>query len=236
MHIDQYRHIVVEGPIAAGKSALATKLAEHCHARTLLEQPQENPFLERFYRDAERHALPAQMFFLFQRMNLVKELRQWREQMDRQSDNAAPAAKAAGNGAPASGPTQIVSDFLLEKDVIFSRLTLDEEQLALYQQLYEHLQPHAPVPDLVIYLQAPPEVLAERLRSRNLASEALISETYLSRLCESYSRFFYHYETAPLLIVNTEHLSPVDSSEDFALLLERIASMRGKREFFNQGE
>ncbi len=233
MQIDQYRHIVVEGPIAAGKSALAAKLAAHCNARTLLEHPQENPFLEKFYRDAERYALPAQMFFLFQRMDLVKELRHLREQMD----NAAPAAKTVNGTVPAATlPTQIISDFLLEKDVIFSRLTLDEDQLALYQQLYEHMQPHAPVPDLVIYLQAPPEVLAERMRSRNLASEALISETYLSRLCESYSRFFYHYETAPLLIINTEHLNPVDSSEDFALLLERIGSMRGKREFFNQGE
>ena len=181
MQIDQYRHIVVEGPIAAGKSALAAKLAAHCNARTLLEHPQENPFLEKFYRDAERYALPAQMFFLFQRMDLVK---------------ATLTVIVTGNGtvSAATLPTQIISDFLLEKDVIFSRLTLDEDQLALYQQLYEHMQPHAPVPDLVIYLQAPPEVLAERMRSRNLASEALISETYLSRLCESYSRFFYHYE------------------------------------------
>jgi deoxyguanosine kinase len=213
MNIDQYRYIVVEGPIGAGKSSLARRIAAHCNAQALLELPQENPFLEKFYRDAGRYALPTQLFFLFQRMNQLRDLAQ--------TDlfNA-----------------RVVSDFLLDKDPIFARLTLGDDELNLYRQLYEHLRPQAPAPDLVVYLQAQPETLIERIRKRGIAMEAAISETYLYRLCESYSRFFYHYEAAPILIVNTEHLNPVDRDEDFELLLTRIASMRGKREFFSRGE
>lgn len=213
MNIDQYRYIVVEGPIGAGKSSLARRIAEHCGAQPMLELPQENPFLEKFYRDAARYALPTQMFFLFQRMNQLRDLAQ--------TDlfNA-----------------RVVSDFLLDKDPIFARLTLGDDELNLYRQLYEHLRPQAPSPDLVIYLQAQPETLVDRIKKRGIAMEAAISETYLYRLCESYSRFFYDYEAAPLLIVNTEHLNPIEREEDFELLLARIASMRGKREFFSRGE
>lgn len=213
MSLDKYKYMVVEGPIGAGKSSLARKLAEALRAQTLLELPQENPFLERFYRDATRYALPTQMFFLFQRMNQLRDLVQ----------------------GDLFGST-VVSDFLLDKDPIFARLTLGDDELNLYQQLYDHLRPQAVVPDLVIYLQAQPETLIERIRKRGIASEAGISEMYLFRLCESYSRFFYHYDAAPLLIVNTENLNPIERDEDFALLLKRIADMRGRREFFNLGE
>jgi deoxyguanosine kinase len=205
--------MVVEGPIGVGKTTLARKLAESFGGQTLLEQPEENPFLEKFYRDSARHALPTQLFFLFQRMNQLRDM----------SQNDLFTAP-------------VVSDFLLDKDSLFARLTLADEELNLYRQLYEYLSPQAPQPDLVIYLQAQPETLVDRVRKRGVPMESAISEEYLLRLCESYSRFFYHYEAAPLLIVNTEHLNPIQHDEDFRLLLNRIRNMRGKREFFSRGE
>jgi deoxyadenosine/deoxycytidine kinase len=213
MDFEKYKYVVVEGAIGAGKTSLTRKLAAYSGAQTLLELPEENPFLERFYKDAARYALPTQMFFLFQRLNQLRELAQ-----------------------PDLFDTRIVSDFLLDKDPIFARLTLGDDELALYQQLYDHLRPQAPSPDLVIYLQAEPQTLIERIKKRGIAMEAGISENYIHRLCESYSRIFYDYEAAPLLIVNTEHLNPIDNDDDFALLLTRIKEMRGKREFFNRGE
>lgn len=211
--MNNLKYVVVEGPIGVGKTSLTRRIAEHWGAQTLLELPQDNPFLEKFYRDPARYALPTQMFFLFQRMNQLRDL----------------AQADMFDGA-------IVSDFLLDKDPIFARLTLGDDELNLYRQLFEHLRPQAAVPDLVIYLQAQPETLIERVKKRGIPMEAGISETYLYRLCESYARFFYHYESTPLLIVNTEHLNPILRDEDFDLLMSRIRNMRGKREFFNLGE
>ena len=213
MSLERYNYIVVEGPIGVGKTTLARRLAESTSGHTLLELPQENPFLEKFYRDPSRHALSTQMFFLFQRMNQLRDLKQ---------------TDMFGG--------RIVSDFLLDKDPIFARLTLSDDELNLYQQLYDHLRPQAAAPDLVIYLQAQPDTLIDRVRKRGIPMEAGISEVYLYRLCESYSRFFYHYDAAPLLIVNTENLNPIERDQDFELLLRRIGNMRGKREFFNIGE
>lgn len=213
MSLDKHKYVVVEGPIGVGKTTFARKLAESMKAQTLLELPQENPFLEKFYREPTRYALPTQMFFLFQRMSQLSDLAQT-DLFD----------------------ARVVSDFLLDKDPIFARLTLGDDELNLYQQLYDHLRPQAAIPDLVIYLQAQPETLIERVKKRGVLMETGISEVYLYRLCESYSRFFYHYDAAPLLIVNTENLNPIERDEDFSLLLTRISNMRGKREFFNLGE
>ena len=129
-----------------------------------------------------------------------------------------------------------MSDFLLDKDAIFAQLTLGDDELALYRQMHAQLRPQVPAPDLVIYLQAEPQVLLERIRQRGIAMEAAISDAYLARLCESYSRFFYHYDAAPILIVNNEHLNPLADDADFELLLARIAQMRGRREFFKRAE
>jgi deoxyguanosine kinase len=213
MNFDTYRYVVVEGPIGVGKTSLAAKIAARFESATLLEQPTDNPFLERFYRDSVRYALPAQMCFLFQRVEQLRAM-----------------ARADLFNA------QVVSDFLLDKDPLFARLTLPDDELILYHQLYEYVQPQAPTPDLVIYLQASPETLTERVKKRGVSIESGISEVYLNRLCESYSRFFHDYDKAPLLIVNTENLNPIGRDEDFELLLAHINNMRGKREFFSIGD
>jgi deoxyguanosine kinase len=210
MNFDKYKYIVVEGPIGVGKTTLAQKIAFAFSAETLLEMPEENRFLERFYRDSARYALPAQLTFLFQRVNQLRTF-----------------THTEGT---------VVSDFLLDKDPMFAQLTLADDELDLYRQVYATLSPQARVPDLVIYLQAQPETLIERVRKRGVPIEAGISESYLNQICESYSRFFYHYDAAPVLTVNAEHLNPIDSDEDFELLLAHIRNMRGKREFFSRGE
>ncbi|MFO1198860.1 MAG: deoxynucleoside kinase [Burkholderiaceae bacterium] len=210
---DRYRHIVVEGPIGAGKTSLARKLSERFGAGLVLEEPSANPFLERFYREGRRYALPTQLFFLFQRVNQLRDL----SQRDLFSQ-------------------AVSGDFLLDKDPLFARLTLDDDELALYHQIFDSLRPQAPVPDLVIYLQAQPDTLVERVRRRGVPMEADMSEDYLRALADSYSRFFYNYDAAPLMIVNTEHLNPIERDDDFALLMRQLTEMRGRRVFFSRGQ
>ena len=209
---DKYRYIVVEGPIGAGKTSLARVMSDRTGAAALLEDPDANPFLPGFYHDRARYALPTQLYFLFQRATQVRALSQ-----------------------PDLFSGTTVADFMLDKDSLFARLTLNDDEYALYRQVYAQLKPQAPTPDLVVYLQASPETLIERVRRRGVAYERDIPDEYLVRLAEAYARFFYQYDAAPVLIVNSENLNFVDQPGDFDLLLRRMAGMRGPREFFSLG-
>jgi len=213
MDLSKCRYIVVEGPIGAGKTSLARELAGVLHADPLFEQPEDNPFLARFYEDRARFALPTQLTFLFQRVDQLRSLAQL--DLFRR-------------------PT--VADFLFDKDPLFARLNLTDDEYALYEKIYSHLKPQVPVPDLVVYLQAPVPVLVERVQRRGTDYERTVEESYLARVADTYTRFFYQYDGAPLMIVNSERLNFVDNPGHFALLVERIASMRGRREFFNLGQ
>jgi len=207
----KHRYIVVEGPIGAGKTSLAMKLAARMNAATLLEDPRENPFLPQFYRDMRRYALPTQLFFLFQRAAQLESLKQ-----------------------PDLFGKPTVADFTLAKDPLFARLTLDDAEYQLYDKIHAHVKPQAPVPDLVIYLQASVATLVARVRKRGNPIEGGIDDDYLRRLSEAYTSYFYNYSDSPLLIVNSERLNFVDVPEHLDLLLERVNAMRGGREFFNR--
>ena len=207
----RHRYSVVEGPIGCGKTSLAQRLAQKLNAQTLLEDAKANPFLPLFYRDMKRHALPTQLFFLFQRVQQLELLKQ-----------------------PDLFGKPTVADFALAKDPLFARMTLDDAEYQLYNRIFEHVRPQAPVPDLVIYLQASVDTLIHRVKKRGHAIEAGISEQYLRDLSEAYTRYFHGYDEGALLIVNSEKLNFVDVPEHLDLLVERIEALRGGREFFNR--
>lgn len=202
--------IVVEGPIGVGKTSLAKRLAETFGTELLLEGAEANPFLERFYANPRQAALPTQLFFLFQRARQIQELRQ--------GDIFQKIR---------------VADFLLEKDRLFAQLTLDDDELRLYEQVYNQMTLDAPRPDLVIYLQAPVEILMDRIMRRGVAHEQQITMEYLQRVVDAYARFFHFFSSSPLLIVNASAIDPVSNDLDYNALLKRVREINSGRHYFN---
>ncbi|MCG6967746.1 MAG: deoxynucleoside kinase [Chromatiaceae bacterium] len=202
--------IVVEGPIGVGKTSLVNRLADSLACPSLLEQAEQNPFLERFYQDPRAAAFPAQLHFLFQRSRQLQQLKQ--------RDLFA---------------SRLVADFMFDKDRLFAETNLAREELALYDEVYARLAMDAPRPDLIVYLQAPVEVLMQRVRRRDRAVEKTLSGDYLARLCDAYARFFYFYDQAPVLIVNAGEINPVEREADYQALLGEICRPQHGRRYFN---
>jgi deoxyguanosine kinase len=208
--VDGPRYIVVEGPIGVGKTTLAKRLADSFASELILEQADENPFLERFYRNRRHAALPTQLFFLFQRARQIEQIRQ--------TDLFSPVR---------------IADFLIDKDRLFAELNLDPNELRLYEQVAATLELDPPRPDLVVYLQAPASVLMRRVAGRGIGYEQLIDQDYLERLGEAYARFFYDFDAAPLLIVNAASIDPIHRESDYQELLRTILRIKHGRHFFN---
>lgn len=205
-----HRYIAIEGPIGVGKTSLARRVATSLGAQAVLEQAAQNPFLERFYKNPRAGALPTQLYFLLQRAQQLAALKQ--------QDLFAPAR---------------VADYLLEKDRLFARVTLDDAEYALYEQLYAKLDIQAPKPDLVVYLQAPVDVLLERITKRGVDYEQYIDRQYLERLNEAYARLFHEFEAAPLLIVNAASIDPIANQHDYEELLAAIKRQSRGRLYYN---
>ncbi len=203
-------YIAVEGPIGVGKTTLANKLAQTLAYSLVREPASENPFLHRYYREGKRHALPTQLFFLLHRAEQIADLRN--------QDLLAP---------------NLVADFLMEKDELFARLTLDDNEFTLYKQIQQSLGIEPPKPDLVIYLQAPADVLLARIRARGIDAEREISADYLEALIDSYTEFFHFYNDAPLLVVNATEIDLANNAGHFDALLEQLVAMDGPRQYFN---
>jgi deoxyadenosine/deoxycytidine kinase len=206
----EHQFIVVEGPIGVGKTSLARRLAESLSAEPVLEDAAQNPFLERFYKNPRAGALPAQLYFLFQRCQQLGALKQ-QDLFTRVR----------------------VADYLLEKDRLFARVTLDDAEFALYEQIYAKLDVQPPKPDLVVYLQAPVDVLLERVSRRGIGYEQYIERDYLVRLNEAYARFFHEFAGAPLLIVNAAAIDPINNPSDYEELLATIRRMKRGRLYYN---
>ncbi|MEM6580509.1 MAG: deoxynucleoside kinase [Pseudomonadota bacterium] len=203
-------YIAIEGPIGVGKTTLAKRLAASFNYQIVLEEADQNPFLERFYRNPKEAALATQLFFLFQRSQKIHDLRQ----------------------ADIFEPVR-VADFLIEKDPLFARINLDSDEFQLYQKVYRQLTIDAPKPDLVIYLQASPDILLGRIDSRGIPAEKAIERDYLERLNEVYSEFFLYYDDAPLLIVNASELDLANSEQDYVQLVDYLLDIRSGRHYFN---
>jgi deoxyadenosine/deoxycytidine kinase len=202
--------IAIEGPIGVGKTTLARRLAETFNYQVLLEQAGDNPFLERFYQNQKNAALATQLFFLFQRSQQIQDLRQ--------GDIFEPVR---------------VADFLINKDRLFAQITLDKDEFQLYEKVYQQLTIDAPTPDLVIYLQAPVDVLSSRIQARGIDFEQGVSHQYLESINEAYSEFFLYYDDAPLLIVNATELDLAHNGQDYAKFVDYLLNIRNGRHYFN---
>ena len=207
---DKYPYIVVEGPIGCGKSTLAKLLSNKFSVNMFTEKADRNPFLPKFYEDMKHYALSTQLFFLFQRAQQINELKQ--------------------QDFFKSG---IIADFFLQKDPIFANLNLDNEELKLYNQIYEYLHPKTPTPDLVIYLQTPVDLLRKRVEKRNIAYEQRISTEYLEKIAESYSNYFHNNHQSRVLIINNEDIDLLEDKSALNILIERIYQINSIREYFN---
>ena len=204
------KYIAIEGPIGVGKTTLANKIAKTFNYDAFLEQPAENPFLKNFYRNPSQSALATQLFFLFQRMQQIQDLKQ-RSLFENVR----------------------VADFLIEKDRLFAEVTLSAEEMILYEKVYEHITLDAPTPDLVIYLQAPIEILKERITKRGNINEQYLTLDYLERLNDAYSRFFLNYNDAPLLIINASDINLESNEADYESLISMIMSNPKGKNFVN---
>jgi len=207
----QHRYIVVEGPIGVGKTSLAKKLGDSLGNELLLEKAEENPFIIRFYQNSRQYALSTQLSFLLQRAQQVQGFRQ----ID-------------------LFQSSLIADFMIDKDQLFAELTLNSDELRLYDQIYQHMIIDAPKPDLVIYLQAPVPVLRDRITKRGIGYEQQIKDDYLTRLSELYTRFFYDYDDSALLTVNTQSIDLINNPQDYQALLDEINDIRSGRHYFNQ--
>lgn len=204
------RFIVVEGPIGVGKTSLAQRFADSLSGELILEEIDKNPFLEQFYKSPKTAALPAQLFFLFQRARLLQELRQ--------SDMFAPVR---------------IADFHIAKDRLFAELNLSPDELDLYNQIYEKLDIEVPEPDLVVYLQASVDTLMTRIAERAIPHERKIDRSYIEKLADAYARFYHSYDDTPLLIVNASSIDPIREEADYQALFEQVSRISGGRHFFN---
>ena len=210
MQLDTLRHIAIEGVIGVGKSSLARRLGAHLNADLMMETPDENPFLDRFYADQRGYAFQTQLSFLFQRLKQMQ-----------------------GMSQPSMFSPLIVSDFVFAKDALFAQLNLSDDEYRLYAQMYSQAAQQVPEPDLVIWLQASPSTLLDRVQRRNIPMESSINEDYLSRLCTAYVDHFSSYDGAPVFTVATEHFNPANQEADFSTLLEKLTAFIGRRGYFS---
>jgi deoxyadenosine/deoxycytidine kinase len=208
--LERFHHIAIEGPIGAGKTSLTRLLAAELGAEPMFERAEENPFLERFYEDAAGYAFQTQVFFLFQRLRQVQALAQ-----------------------PGMFSQTVVSDFMFAKDALFARMNLSDEEYRIYSQMYSQIAVQVPQPDLVVWLQATPATLSQRVRQRGIAMERRIGTDYLQKLSDAYAEFFQSFDAAPVMAVNTETFNPLERRQDLDALLRQLAGFDGRRGFFD---